>query len=99
MKALIVSLLLLLSLSFPNFAIATNQSPWTDSMGRNFNLTTCEDADNKILKLGVRKYEIERILELKDTPEMHEMLDPKVALLSEWIIIVHQWEVDNCAET
>lgn len=74
-------------------------APWADAIGKNFNLTTCGDARDKIIKLGERKRELQRILIIKDTPGMHAMLDPKIELIDEWIIDIDYWMSATCKET
>lgn len=74
-------------------------APWAEAIGKDFHLTTCGDANDKVIRLGNRKHELERLLEIKDTPGMHEMLDPKIALLDEWINDIGYWISATCKET
>ena len=74
-----------------------NMSPFTETMGENFHLVYCSDADEAIVKLGQRRGELIRLYQRPNaTPELQQMLGPKIDLLTNWIIIIHNWQMDNC---
>jgi hypothetical protein len=94
---LVAATLATLFLCLATPSVAHNQYPFSDAIGENLNLTTCDDAVDKIIALGARKESMEGILKFKDTPEMHDMLDPKIEMIEQYIIWIDKWMNDNCA--
>ena len=76
-----------------------NELPFAESIGRNLNLTDCKQADDLIIKLHGRREELIRLQNgSMGTQEFRESLSPQIEAIPYWILQIHYWMTDNCAE-